>query len=92
MPDDLIAYLSDPKNRTLKLKDGEVRELTFFAPSEFRLKKFDVDSCEFSINGRLEEDPDQNFEYEGYDLIKSCPNYDPEGILILFPEWKQYGS
>ena len=76
----------------MTLPDGEVRQLTFFAPDELKLEKFTVDSFELHLNGPLETDPGEHREYEGYSLIRECNDYSPEGVLAWFPEFNAYGS
>ena len=92
IPQDLHDYLDQPENRQMTLLDGEVRQLTFFAPSELTLGKFDVDSFELYENGLLPSDPEERKEYEGYSLIKECDAYEPDGIFIWFPQFNAYGS
>ncbi len=74
------------------MKEGEVRKAVFYSPDEIRKKTFDVDSYELCLNGPLGHDPEERREYEGYDLIKEAGGYDAEGVLVWFPEWKEYGS
>jgi len=76
----------------MTLAEGEVREVTFFAPDELTPQKFIVDSYELASNGPLETDPEEQREYEGYSLIRECNAYSPEGILVWFPGLKAYGS
>lgn len=93
LPDDLVAYLSDPKNRSLDLSEGEIRRLMFYAPESVPRKPFTVDSYELNVNGYLEEDPGEQREYTGFDLLESIDaDYEPEGILVWFPDMGQYGS
>lgn len=91
IPKDLHAFLSG-SDRRIVMTAGEIREAVFFAADKLRLKTFDVDSGELFSRGLLEENPDETREYQGYDLIESCNDYDAEGILIWFPGWKEYGS
>ena len=92
LPEDLIAHLSDAANRSLTLSDGEIRELTYYAPDDAPLKTFEVDSYQLHNEGLLDHDPEEQRKFSGYDLIATCNAYDPEGILIWFPEWSRYGS
>jgi hypothetical protein len=93
LPDDMRAYLRDEAQRTMRLAGGEVTEVTFFAPEVMELKPFDVHSWTLHNQGHLKVDPDEDRIYEGYDLIADCgEHYSPEGILIWFPEWRQYGT
>ncbi|MCB9855577.1 MAG: hypothetical protein H6818_07790 [Phycisphaerales bacterium] len=92
LPDDLIKYLSVPENRSITLNEGEIRTLTFHAHDSIPKRKFDIDSYGLVCSGHLNEDPDERREFDGYDLIESCNDYEPEGILVWFPEWRRYGS
>ncbi len=92
IPQDLRTFLSEPANRTITCTDGEVRQAELFGPDELVLRTFNVRSYALFTAGLLSTDIEENREYQGYDLIKSCPAYDPEGILIWFPDWNQYGS
>ncbi len=92
LPKDLVEFLEKPTNRTVVLNEGEVREVVLYAPDEIPKKKFDVDSHELWLNGLLGKDPEERREYEGYDLLEKSGGYDAEGVLVWFPEWKEYGS
>ena len=76
----------------MTLAEGEVRQLTFFAPDELTSQKFIVDSYELHLNGPLEADPGEQRKYEGYSLLRECNDYSPEGVLVWFPEFQAYGS
>jgi hypothetical protein len=75
----------------MTLLDGEVRKLTFFHANDLMLQKFTVDSYGLYSDGLLDNDPEDRKEYEGYSLIQDC-EYDPDGVLIWFPEFATYGS
>jgi len=92
IPQDLRDFLSKPENRHMSLKEGEVRDLTFFSPEELKLEMFVVDSFELHLNGPLEVDPGEQREFEGHSLIKECNDYDPKGVLTWFPGLNAYGS
>jgi hypothetical protein len=92
IPQDLHDFLSKPDNRRLILREGEVRDLTFFAPEELKLQKFIVDSFELHLNGPLAVDPKEQREYEGYSLIKTCKSYSPDGVFVWFPKFTAYGQ
>ena len=92
IPQDLHDFLNRPENRELTLSEGEIRQLSFFAPDELTAKKFVVDSFELHLNGPLKIDPKEIREYEGYSLIRTCRSYSPKGILVWFPELEAYGS
>jgi hypothetical protein len=91
LPDDLTEFLSSSE-RSWKLDGGEVREITLCTAADVLLKRFDIDSYDFYLNGPLTADPEERFEYDGYDLVQNCSSYAPEGILVWFPEWNEYGS
>jgi hypothetical protein len=59
IPQDLHDFLSKPENRQMTLSEGEVRQLTFFAPDELTPQKFTVDSFALHLNGPLETDPEE---------------------------------
>lgn len=92
LPQDLVEFLKKPANRTLDMKEGEVRKAVFCGPDEIQKKKFDVNSYELYLNGHLDHDPEERKEYEGYDLVKEAGGYDAEGVLVWFPQWNEYGS
>lgn len=92
IPDDLHQYLRDNPNARLQLGEGEIQELTLFSLEELATKAFDVDTCDYYLNGELEEDLELSYEFEGVDLVKNCDAYDPLGILIWFPALGAYGS
>jgi len=92
IPQDLRQFLDKPENRHLVLSDGEVRDLTFFAPDKLKLQTLTVDSIELFINGPLKTDPKERRDYEAYSLIKKCKGYSPAGVIAWFPEFNAYGS
>jgi len=92
IPQDLRDFLSSATNRKMILPDGEVRELAFFAPEDITSQKFIVNSYELYLNGRLERDPEEQREYEGYSLICECNDYSPDGLLAWFPDLQAYGA
>jgi|SRR5215469_15662969 len=92
IPGDLHQFLSRAENRHLTLSEGELRDLTFFAPEELKLQKFIVDSFELRLNGPLKTDPREQRHYEAFSLIKTCKSYSPAGVIAWFPELRAYGS
>lgn len=92
LPEDLRAYLADPAHRRLHFVEGEIRDVELYAPDDVPTRTFDVDTYDFFLNGELTEDPEKSYEFDGYDLVKACNSYDPEGIFIWFPTLQVYGS
>jgi hypothetical protein len=101
LPEDLTNYLKHKTGLSIKMTgpDAEVTEITLYPIDEIQKKRFDISRYEILLNYSgnvnpkdLEKYGDDRSEYEGYDLIKSCNDYDPEGVLVYFPDWKQYGS
>ena len=91
LPDDLRSYLASAQLEW-QLSGGEIRELTLYSESELQQKTFDVYSYELFIKGTLQTDPDETREYIGFDLVKTCKNYSPEGVLVWFPTLNEYGA
>jgi len=72
--------------------DIEVDTVEFFEPADLKLSKFTIDTCEYYLNyGESGDDPELEYNIEGIDLIRDCNDYDPEGILIYFPEFHEFG-
>jgi hypothetical protein len=92
LPEDLHSYLSDPANLKLHLSEGEIRDVELYPAEAVPTAIFDVDTYEFYLSGEFAEDPAQRFEFDGYDLVKSCGSYSAEGILVWFPKLQAYGS
>ena len=92
IPRDLHDFLSRPENRQVSLAGGEVRQIELCPPEELRLQKFMVDGNELFLNGPLDFDPGETREYEGYSLVKRCNDYDPDGVLVWFPEFNAFGT
>jgi len=86
IPDDLLAFLADPANRRLEFAPGgEVEQLELFPPDELSEEAF-------TFLGPGPWGDRQMHEISGIGLTKSCPNYQPEGIMVWFPSLGLYGS
>lgn len=92
LPADLVEFLQTTSNRTMEMKEGEVRTAVLYGLAEIQKKIFDVDSFDLCLNGPLDHDPEEIRQYEGYDLIKEAGDFEAEGVLVWFPDWNEYGS
>ena len=89
---ELREYLSNPENLIIKLDAGELMSVRLHALDQVPLTMFDVNSSELFMNRPLKNDPEETREYQGFDLVADCEDYQPEGIMIWFPEWQRFGS
>jgi len=98
IPDDLRKYLAkNRKNLTLTWPDTLQQEVTavdLFGLDELRFQTFDIDTGEYYLNyHEVGEDLELRYRLKGVDLIKDVgASYRPEGILIWFPQFKEYGT
>jgi hypothetical protein len=98
IPNKLSEFLSAHAGQRIEFNrktepDMEVDNVEFFKPTDLKLSKFTIYTHEYHLNyGEPGEDPELEYEVEGIDLIRDCNDYDPEGILIYFPEFHEFGS
>ena len=64
------------------MRNCEVGTVTLFAPDELALKMFTI----------YKKDGFNKDKFRGVDLVKSCKDYDPEGVMVWFPALKVYGQ
>jgi hypothetical protein len=96
LPADLRDFLSAERNRTLRWGRPypvEVEEATFFSIDELSLQTFELCTYEYYLNhGEPGENPDLCYPIVGFDIIKTLKGYTPEGILVWFPRFSEYGA
>ena len=96
IPNDLREYLSIEAN--LRLQWGqpypvEVEEIVFFGIEDLSLQNFKLSTYEYYSNhDEPGDDPEQFYDISGINLIKEIENYAPDGVLIWFPQFAEYGS
>ncbi len=97
IPEDLRKYLAkNRKNLTLTWPgtlQQEVPAVGLFSLDELRFRIFDIDTWEYYNNHHEPgKDPELRYRLRGIDLIKDVDDYLPDGILIWFPQFKEYGT
>jgi hypothetical protein len=96
IPEDLLAFLS--QNHASSLRWGqpypvEVEEAIFFEIDEISFRNFELDTDEYFLNhDEPGNDPKLTYDIPGIDLIKQIDAYSPDGVLIWFPLFGEYGS
>jgi hypothetical protein len=97
LPEDLRSFLSINKGRRIVFDraiqpEMEVDSLEFYAPNKVKLCSFTIDTLDYYLNhSEPGDDPKLRYEVEGVDLVRDCDHYDPEGILVYFPAFQEYG-
>lgn len=98
VPGDLHAFLSANEGKQFTYQLGpelpsiEVDTFKFHAPSDLKLSTFEIDTHEYHLNHKEPgDDPGLRFDIEGVDLLCECKNHTPDGILVYFPEFQEYG-
>jgi hypothetical protein len=98
LPEGLIQFLEKHSKKQIKcapqLKGKvEIEWFTTFSPEYLHISTFEIDTYEYYLNhGEPGEDPERTYEITGIDLINGCEGYDPEGILVYFPQFSEFGS
>ena len=98
IPENLIQFLEKHSKDRIECDptvkgNVEVDWFTTFSPEEIRLNTFEIDTYEYYLNhGEPGKDPELKYGITGIDLIKDCKAYDPEGVLIYFPQFSEFGS
>lgn len=67
--------------------------VTFIPIEKLRISKFVLSTGEYYLNyDEPGQDPNAYYEFEGVDLLAKTEGYYPDGVLIWFPEFKQFGA
>ncbi len=82
LPDDLVAFLKTNRLLTYDAATCEIGVFTLRALDE-------VQEIEFAVRA---ENGDAVSTMRGLNLLKSCEDYDPRGMLIYIPSLRKYGS
>ncbi len=97
LPPEVLAFLEEHGKKKLtfdpeKHPDMEVREVVFKASRSLKRSKFNLCTHEYYLNqGESGDDPNLEYMLEGVDLIAASDDYDPEGILVWFPQLDEFG-
>ncbi len=97
IPEDLRNFLGINAGRRIVFNramqpDMEVDSLEFYAPNDVKLCSFTLDTFDYHLNhNEPGDDPKLRYDIEGVDLVRDCDHYEPEGILIYFPAFQEYG-
>ena len=96
IPDDLHEFLSLEANLLLQWVEPypvEVEGVVLFGIKELSVQNFKLSTSEYFSNyDEPGEDPESIYDITGIDLIKEIENYSPDGVLIWFPQFAEYGS
>ncbi len=98
IPDGLVQFLEKHSKERIECDPAikgnvEVDWFTTFAPEELCITTFEIDTYEYHLNhDEPGEDPELRYGITGIDLINGCGEYNPEGILIYFPQFSEFGS
>lgn len=95
IPDDLHAFLLRPENRTLLLPGCQVAEVALFAPDELNEVSRDVGTADFALQEGWDDwdtMPHQRYDFRAVELVKTCRNYSPQGIMLWLPDIGVYGQ
>jgi hypothetical protein len=98
IPKELHRFLAASKNRRISWDrelhpEMEVDWVEFRSPSDLKHTTFPVGTSEYHLNhDEPGEDPDLYYDIEGINLIQNCHGYQPDGILIYFPLFQEFGS
>jgi hypothetical protein len=92
LPADLVAFLRARKQLEYDSEKCEAGKLEILAPSELKFHRFPVET---SGSDSFEQDPHfpeaNSYLVLGVNLVKSCRDYEPVGLLIWLPVEKRYG-
>jgi hypothetical protein len=98
IPNGLIPFLEKHSKEKIECDptikgNVEIGWFTTFSPEELGITTFEIDTYEYHVNhDEPGEDPKLRYGITGIDLISGCEGYDPEGILIYFPQFSEFGS
>jgi hypothetical protein len=98
LPNSFVQFLEKHSNKRIEcppaLKDKvEIDWFTTFSPEQLCMAAFEIDTYEYYVNhDEPGKDPELRYAITGIDLINGCENYTPEGILIYFPQFSEFGS
>lgn len=87
LPSDLIKFLQSGESLEISMCDGEVQSAELRSIDELKASYFRIESDVYDDEGLFE-----NSEIKGYSLIKSADGYDPDGVLVWFPDLEEYGA
>ncbi|MEZ5385053.1 MAG: hypothetical protein R3F13_06010 [Prosthecobacter sp.] len=88
LPEDLAAFLKSADSLVITMNEGEVRRAELLPLNELKPGLFRVESEDYDDEGEAEAFE----EFEGYSLLKTADGYDPDGVLVWFPDLKEYGA
>ena len=94
IPKDLYAFLSRGELviDTSAKEHFALYEVEFYPLDELRVKKFVIATDDYYLNqGEPGEDPGLTYEVTGVDLLRKAGSYNPEGVLIWFPQFNEFG-
>jgi len=98
IPKGLVEFLEKHSKKRMECDPAikgkvEIDWFTTFSSEELCISTFKIDTSEYYLNyDEPGDDPELIYEITGIDLIKGCEGYDPEGILIYFPQFSEFGS
>ncbi len=98
IPNSLVHFLEKHSKKKIEYTHAvkvnlEVKWFTVFSPNELRVTNFEIYTGEYYLNhDEPGEDPELRYEIPGIDIINGCESYDPEGILVYFPQFSEFGS
>ena len=82
LPDDLVEFLSSDRRLEYDASACEIGVFTFRTLEE-------VEEIDLAVSA---EDHESACTIRALDLLKSCEEYDPRGILVYIPSLRKYGS
>lgn len=98
IPIDLRNFLCEFSAEEIKCEGAncshyEIDRLSVYHPEDLFMHQYELDTYEyFNTYGEKGKLPKQRYTISGVPLVASCDDYDPEGILIYFPQYKKYGT
>jgi hypothetical protein len=98
IPEGLVQFLEKYSQKRIECNPSikgkvEIEWFTTYPPKALKISSFKIDTYEYHLNhDEPGEDPELKYEITGIDLISSCDDYYPEGILIYFPQFSEFGS
>lgn len=87
LPAELIAFLEESSSLVIVMDEGEIRQAELLSLSELKLERFRVES-DYDDEGEAKYSED----FEGFSLLKSAGDYQPNGVLVWLTDLKQYGA
>ncbi len=82
LPDDLVEFLGSDRRLKYDPSACEIGVFTFRTLEE-------IEEIELIVRA---EDHKSTYPIRGLDLVKSCEEYDPRGMLVYIPSLRKYGS